>query len=73
MARSAYVYLITEADTGLPVTAFTVKHELQTVLERIDASELEVWRIPDGRSYPHDSSRRPVQLDPVTLEPLEAT
>lgn len=51
MARSSYIYLLTQY--GTPWAAFTVKHELITYVEqRIPAhlySEYRVHRIPDGQ------------------------
>ncbi len=48
MARAHNVFVVTEG--GLPVGAFTVKHELASWLrkewDKLD--RLYVWRMPDG-------------------------
>ena len=55
MARSSYIYLVkTVCDydaPGVPLAAFTVKHELITWLKRKTGAELadmELWRLHDG-------------------------
>jgi hypothetical protein len=48
MARSTYIYLVT-GPLRIPVAGFTVKHELQTWLER-NPGEYELWRLSDGGS-----------------------
>ena len=53
MARSTYVYLVTQY--GTPFAAFTVKHELMTWAERTIPphlfSEYRVHRMPDGSTF----------------------
>jgi hypothetical protein len=51
MARSAYIYVVTDGPVGPPVAAFTVKHELLTWIERQPPARpqyLNFWRLPDN-------------------------
>lgn len=56
MARSTYIYIVTEAYCEVPLACFTVKHELQgwwnarTAYKR---SQLAAWRFRDGGSTDH--------------------
>lgn len=49
MARSGYVYVLTQADQ--PPMAWTVKHELRAWLTRLPVvpDDWRLWRIRDGR------------------------
>ena len=48
MARSTYVYVVQDIDNHHELVAgFTVKHELQTWIER-NPGEYYVTRLPDG-------------------------
>jgi hypothetical protein len=50
MARSSYVYVVTDGPVGPPVAAFTVKHELLTWVERSyeKAQFHTYWRLSDN-------------------------
>jgi hypothetical protein len=55
MARSSYIYLLSRhlwsRDPGQPVTAFTVKHEMISWLDRNrdEWDSLRIFRVADGR------------------------
>ena len=48
MARSTYIYIVIDA-WQYPVAAFTVKHEMETYLERgLGPEKYQVLRVRDG-------------------------
>lgn len=48
MARSTYIYVVTDARKQI-LAAFTVKHELVSWLERqVSLTGHNVWRVADG-------------------------
>lgn len=54
MARSGYIYIVAEANSGVPVGAFTVKHEMVGALRKSGligkvGHAVVAYRIPDGR------------------------
>ena len=57
MARSTYVYVVISNDDGLPKAGFTVKHEMNTWLER-NQGDYTIWRLSDGLFQ----SRPPVNM-----------
>lgn len=71
MARSSYIYLVQEADTLKPVATFTVKHELESWLDR-NGRGFTITRMRDGNPVQHDWQKFPAitPLDPETLKPL---
>jgi len=58
MARSAYIYLVTE--DGEPVAAFTVKWEMEWWIER-NPGEYRLFRMVDGR-WAEPIAKRPVAM-----------
>ncbi len=61
MARSTYIYVVERyvdysGETYAVTAAFTVKHEMQTWLDR-NPGDYRIWRMSDG------ASRDPILLD----------
>ena len=70
MARSQTIWLVMQA--GLPVAAFTVKHELASWLEmQPHRSHLTLFRCPDKPSWHPDYYEAPVQV--TAAEVLSST
>lgn len=56
MARSSYIYMVENPESGAVLAAFTVKHECVSWLkyQRRHHYPLDVWtvmRVPDGRDF----------------------
>ena len=70
MARSPNVWVVIDAATGIPVAAFTVKHELCTWLYKQEnpqsISHLRGWKVKDG-AHVFGFEKRP---DPLPLDLL---
>lgn len=64
MSRSQYVWVVTGPHRGIPVAAFTVKHELRRWLSENMQFVLNVVRFKDGEQIG-------VWLDSHTLDPLK--
>lgn len=60
MARSTYIYLITEQ--GQPFSAFTVKHEMESSLKSFcgNYTGIKIYRMKDSPS--HWSAEKPVDI-----------
>lgn len=64
MSRSQYVWVVTAPNKGLPIMAYTVKHELARWLGEHTQYEVNVIKFTDRIVGG-------VWLDPRTLEPLK--
>jgi hypothetical protein len=80
MARSSYIYLVTQKGSGVPVAAFTVKRELGSWLWEQDMSRYRAFRMKDGNPVKVervDGSHwevvpvHPIELDLTTLKELK--
>lgn len=72
MARSSYIYLVQDPDTLKPKASFTVKHELETYLDKT-TRQVVVTRLRDGAPVQHEWQKfQPITpLDPETLKPFK--
>jgi hypothetical protein len=70
MARSVYIYVVCHDNPYNPnpphiIAAFTVKHELQTWLEKCDhqyKSEFSVWRVKDNSRKTYNAEMERIKL-----------
>lgn len=71
MARSSYIWVVL-SPTSMPVGAFTVKHELESFLDRT-SRDVRLFRIRDGQTQQQPWMKYNLieQLDPKTLKPIE--
>lgn len=72
MARSSYIYLVQDPETLRPKASFTVKHELESYLDKT-TRQVVVTRLRDGAPVQHhwQKFQAITQLDPETLKPLD--
>ncbi len=71
MARSSYIWLVM-SKTRVPVAAFTVKHELESFLDK-NGRDMQIFRLRDGQTVKLPWMKHEVveMLDPETLKPIQ--
>jgi len=68
MARAGYVYLVMQGEK--PIAGFTVRHELETWLEKFEEDgPYKVWRAPDRVKWVWDTYEEKL----VPIPPVEIT